>query len=106
MKTGDTVYVRYIGNIPHWPQGLFAVSITSVGKTFIDVAVHGQLCRFNKTDLRHENRGHRPAYRLYPTAAAYTLETEREDLKKLMTSTDFVHLPLAKQRAIRAILQA
>jgi len=106
MNTGDTVYVRYIGNIPHWSKELLPVCITSVGKTFIDIAIHGQLCRFNKTDLRHENRGHRPAYRLYPTAAAYALETELDDLKKLMTSTDFAHLPVVKQRAIRAILQA
>jgi len=100
MNTGDTVYVRYIGNISHWSKKLLPVCITSVGKTFIDVAIHGQLCRFNKTNLRHENRGNRPAYRLYRTAAEYMLEAEREDLKNLMALTDFACLPLEKQRAI------
>lgn len=100
------MYVRYIGNIPHWPKGLLPASITSVGEKFIALALNGELCRFTKTDLRHENRGHRPAYRLYRTAAEYTLETEREDLKNLMALTDFTRLPLEKQRAIRAILEA
>ncbi len=106
MKIGDTVYVRYIGNIPHWPKGLLPVSITSVGDKFIALDINGELCRFTKTDLRHENRGHRPAYRLYRTAAEYTLETEREALRNLMTLTNFAVLSLEKQRAIRAILEA
>ena len=106
MKIGDTIYVRYIGNIPHWPKGLLTATITSVGATFIALAINGELCRFNKTDLRHENRGHRPAYRLYRTVADYLLETEREDLKNLMVLTNFATLPLEKQRAIKAILDS
>ena len=106
MKTGDTVFVRYIGNIPHWPKGLSTACISSVGATFIALAINGEICRFNKTDLRHENRGHRPAYRLYRTAAEYALETERDELKNLMALTNFGALPLEKQRAIKAILEA
>ncbi len=106
MKTGDTVYVRYIGNIPHWPKGLLPACITSVGATFVALAINGEMCRFTKTDLRHENRGHRPAYRLYRTAAEYTLETEREALKNLMALTNFAQLSLEKQRAIKAIIEA
>ena len=51
-------------------------------------------------------RTHRPAYRLYRTQAEYTLETEREALNNLMALTDFAQLPLATQRAIKAILEA
>ena len=106
MKTGDTVYVRYIGNIRHWPKGPFTACITSVGARFITLTVNGEVCRFTKTDLRHANGGHGPAYRLYRTATEYALETERDELNNLMVLTNFTQLPLAKQRAIRAILEA
>ena len=106
MKTGDTVYVRYIDHIRHWPKGPLTVSIDSVEAKFITLTINGDVCHFTRTDLQHENQVHRPAYRLYRTTADYTLETELAALKNLMALTNFAHLPLKKQRAIKAILEA
>ncbi len=52
MKTGDTVYVRYIGNIPHWPEGLLPVPITSVGGNYIALAINGGQCRFSTANVQ------------------------------------------------------
>lgn len=106
MKQGDTVFVRYIGNIRHWDRTIFTSVVASVSQKYISVVINGELCRFDSHDLRHNNRGHQPAYRLYATADAYILEAELQALKDLMAQTNFTALPIEKQRAIKAIIES
>ncbi|MBO0947191.1 beta barrel domain-containing protein [Fibrella forsythiae] len=106
LKKGDTVYVRYIGNIRHWNKALFTAQVASVSQKYMTVDINGEQCRFDSNSLRHDNRGHQPAYRVYLTADAYALEAELQALKDLMTLTNFTELPLDKQRAIRAIIES
>ena len=106
MKKGDTIYVRYIGNIRHWSRDLLQVPITWVGAKHINVEINGQTSRFERTTLHHDNRGHSPSYQLFLTVEAYQRETEVAELRSLMSRTDFLSLSVEKQRAIKAILDA
>ncbi|RYF69898.1 MAG: hypothetical protein EOO39_16700 [Cytophagaceae bacterium] len=106
MNKGDTVYVRYIGNIRHWNRAVFTAQVASVSPRYIVVEINGELCRFDSRDLRHDNRGHQPAYRLYLTPEAYALEAELQALKDLMSLTNFSELSIEKQRAIKAIIES
>lgn len=104
MKQGDTVFVRYIGNIQHWKKELSTALIASIGPNYITVNLNGDVCRFTKGDLRHESK--KQAYRLYLTVEAYRQEIEVDALRRLMAQTVFVDLPVEKQRAIKAIIEA
>ncbi|CCG99366.1 hypothetical protein FAES_1356 [Fibrella aestuarina BUZ 2] len=106
MKTGDFIYVRYIGNIRHWSRDPFRAPITWVGAKHFNVAINGQTARFERATLRHENQGHSPSYQLFLSMDTYRQEVELVALRNLMNRTDFLALTVEKQRAIKAILES
>ena len=106
MHPGTPVYLRYIGNIRHYNRELFTAPVSWVGATAFIVAINGHTARFDRATLRHDNRGHRPSYQLFLSIADYEQQVEVEELRRLMSRTDFTRLPVDKQRAIRAILEA
>ncbi|MEZ0610093.1 hypothetical protein ACAW74_16365 [Fibrella sp. WM1] len=106
MKIGDLIYVRYVGNIRHWSRELFQAPVTWIGSQHFTVVINGQPSRFERSSLRHDNRGHNPSYQLFLTLEAYKQGTELAELRSWIDRTDFGSLPVEKQSAIKGLLAA